>query len=76
MEPISAIAISFALGAGATAGTEVVKSVVKDAYETLKAIIKSRYPTVATRACVRPHRLGARGITRACWEPDQRAPGP
>jgi hypothetical protein len=47
MDPISAIAISLALGAGATAGTEVVKAVVKDAYDNLKKLIKSRYPQVS-----------------------------
>ncbi len=47
MEPISAIAISLALGAGAAAGTEVVKAVVKDAYDKLKALIRSRYPKVS-----------------------------
>jgi hypothetical protein len=47
MEPISAIALSLALGAGATAGTEVVKGVVKDAYEALKGLIKRRYPKVS-----------------------------
>ena len=48
MEPISAIALSLALGAGATAGQEAVKAVVKDAYEALKELIKSRYPRVPT----------------------------
>jgi hypothetical protein len=47
MEPISAIAISLALGAGATAGTEAVKAVVKDAYDKLKELIRSRYPKVS-----------------------------
>jgi len=47
MEPITAIAISLALGASATAGTEVVKAVVKDAYDKLKGLIKSRYPEVS-----------------------------
>jgi hypothetical protein len=46
MEPISAIAISLALGAGATAGAETVKAVVKDAYDALKELIKRRYPKV------------------------------
>ena len=32
MEPISAIALSLALGAGAVAGKEVVSALVKDAY--------------------------------------------
>ncbi len=36
MEPISAIAISLALGAGAIAGKEVVSAFVKDAYTSLK----------------------------------------
>jgi hypothetical protein len=47
MEPISAITISLALGAGATAGTEMVKTVVKDAYDKLKELIRSRYPKVS-----------------------------
>jgi hypothetical protein len=44
MEPISAVVISLALGAGAIAGKEVVSSVVKDAYGKLKELLKSRYP--------------------------------
>jgi hypothetical protein len=47
MEPISAIAISLALGAGATAGKEVVGAVVKDAYSKLKELVRSRYPKVS-----------------------------
>ena len=47
MEPISAIALSVALGAGAIAGKEVVSGVVKDAYAALKGLIRSRYPTVS-----------------------------
>jgi hypothetical protein len=47
MEPISAIALSLALGAGAIAGKEVVGAVVKDAYAALKGLIKSRYPAVS-----------------------------
>jgi hypothetical protein len=47
MEPISAIALSLALGAGAIAGKEVVSAVVKDAYTTLKDLIKKRYPKVS-----------------------------
>jgi hypothetical protein len=47
MEPISAVVISLALGAGATAGKEVVSSVIKDAYGKLKELVKSRYPKVA-----------------------------
>ena len=42
MEPISAVALSLALGAGATAGQEVVSSLVKDAYSALKNLIASR----------------------------------
>jgi hypothetical protein len=37
MEPISAVALSLALGAGAVAGREVVSGLVKDAYTALKA---------------------------------------
>jgi hypothetical protein len=47
MEPISAIAMSLALGAGAVAGKEVVSALVKDAYATLKGLLKSRYPKVS-----------------------------
>ena len=47
MEPISAIAISLALGAGATAGKEVVSAVIKDAYVALKELLKGRYPKVS-----------------------------
>ena len=47
MEPISAIVISLALGAAATAGKEVVSSVVKDAYGKLKELVSSRYPKVS-----------------------------
>jgi hypothetical protein len=48
MEPISAIALSLALGAGATAGKEVVSSLVKDAYSALKSLLNARYPNVQT----------------------------
>ncbi len=48
MEPVSAIALSLALGAGATAGKEAVSAMVKDAYAALKELIKSRYPKVST----------------------------
>jgi hypothetical protein len=48
MEPVSAIALSLALGAGASAGKEAVSAVVKDAYAALKDLIKSRYPRVST----------------------------
>ena len=47
MEPISAIAINLALGAGATAGKEVVSALVKDAYGKLKELVRSRYPKVS-----------------------------
>ena len=47
MEPISAIAISLALGAGAPAGKEVVSALVKDAYGKLKELVRSRYPKVS-----------------------------
>jgi hypothetical protein len=47
MEPISAIALSLALGAGAVAGTTVVSELVKDAYASLKNLVKSRYPNVS-----------------------------
>jgi hypothetical protein len=47
MEPISAIAMSLALGAGAIAGKEAVSALVKDAYAALKGLLKSRYPNYA-----------------------------
>jgi hypothetical protein len=47
MEPIGAIALSLALGAGASAGKEVVSALVKDAYMALKTLIKNRYPKVS-----------------------------
>ena len=47
MEPISAIALSLALGAGAKAGEETVKALVRDAYDKLKDLIKNRYPKVS-----------------------------
>src|SRR5215469_14689821 len=47
MEPIGAIALSLALGAGAIAGKAVVSELVKDAYASLKNLIKSRYPKVS-----------------------------
>jgi hypothetical protein len=46
MEPISAIVLSLALGAGAIASKEVVSALVKDAYTALKDLIKNRYPKV------------------------------
>jgi hypothetical protein len=47
MEPISAIAMSLALGAGAIAGKEVVSAFVRDAYTSLKGLLRSRYPKVS-----------------------------
>jgi hypothetical protein len=47
MDPISAIAMSLALGAGAIAGKELVSAAVKDAYSALKGLLKSRYPKVS-----------------------------
>jgi hypothetical protein len=47
MEPISAVALSLALGAGAIAAREVVSAAVKDAYTALKDLIKNRYPKVS-----------------------------
>jgi hypothetical protein len=47
MEPVSAIALSLALGAGAVAGKEIVSGVVKDTYAALKALVKTRYPRVS-----------------------------
>jgi hypothetical protein len=47
MEPISAVALSLVLAAGAIAGKEVVSALVKDAYTALKDLIKNRYPKVS-----------------------------
>jgi hypothetical protein len=47
MEPISAVVLSLALGAGAVAGKEMVSGLVKDAYTALKDLIKNRYPKVS-----------------------------
>jgi hypothetical protein len=47
MEPIGAIALSLALGAGAVAGKEVVSGLVKDACTALKDLVKKRYPKVS-----------------------------
>jgi hypothetical protein len=47
MEPISAIAMSLALGAGAIAGKEVVSAFVRDAFTSLKELLRSRYPKVS-----------------------------
>ena len=47
MEPISAVALSLALGAGAIAGKAVVSELIRDAYASLKNLIKSRYPKVS-----------------------------
>ncbi len=47
MEPISAVTLSLALGAGVVAGKEVVSALVKDAYTALKDLIKNRYPNVS-----------------------------
>jgi hypothetical protein len=47
MVPISAVALSLALGAGASAGKEVISALVKDAYAALKDLIGNRYPKVS-----------------------------
>src|SRR4051794_30658348 len=47
MEPINAVTLSLALSAGAVAGTELIKAVVKDGYDRLKALVISRYPGVS-----------------------------
>jgi hypothetical protein len=46
MEPISAIAISLALGAHATAWNEA-NDLINDAYSELKELVSSRYPKVS-----------------------------
>ena len=47
MEPIGAVALSLALGAGAVVGKEVVSALIKDAYTALKDLIRNRYPKVS-----------------------------
>ncbi len=47
MEPVSAVALSLALGAAAVAGKEVAGSVARDAYAALKSLIRKRYPKVS-----------------------------
>jgi hypothetical protein len=47
MEPISAVALSLALGAGSIAGKEVVSGLIKDTYTALKNLVKNRYPKVS-----------------------------
>ena len=67
MEPISAIALSLALGAGATAGKEVVGGLVKDAYAALKDRIKQHYPKVSVEQLGkrRNRRAGGRSSRRS-----------
>jgi len=47
MEPISAIALSIALGAAESGGKVLVSAVVKDAYARLKDLLKKRYPKLS-----------------------------
>ncbi len=47
MEPINAIALGLALGAGAVAGKEIVSALVEDASAGPKALIATRYPEVS-----------------------------
>ncbi|MBV8575882.1 MAG: hypothetical protein JOZ58_12715 [Acetobacteraceae bacterium] len=47
MEPISAVVLSLALGAGGIIGKEVVSAAATDAYAALKNLIKRRYPKVS-----------------------------
>jgi hypothetical protein len=47
VEPFSEIALSVALGAGISAGKELVNDLVKDAYATVKKLLKKRYPNVS-----------------------------
>jgi hypothetical protein len=44
MEPASAIAISLALGAEMIARSETIAPTIKDAYDTLRELIRTRYP--------------------------------
>ena len=72
MEPISAISLSLALGAGAVAGKEIVSALVKDAYAGLKARIASRYPEVSVEQLEAAPQSKAR---RAVIEEDLTAAG-
>ena len=72
MEPISAISLSLALGAGAVAGKEIVSALVKDAYAALKARIASRYPEVSVEQLEAAPQSKAR---RAVIEEDLTAAG-
>ncbi len=72
MEPISAVVLSLALGAGATAGKEMVGAVVKDAYTALKELIKRRYPKVSIEQLEQAPELKNR---RAVAEEDLAASG-
>ena len=72
METLSAIALSLALGAGATAGKEVVSAAVKDAYKSLKTLIMSRYPKVSIEQLERAPQSKSR---RAVVEEDLAAAG-
>lgn len=47
MDSVSAIAVSIALGAASAAGTEVVSSAVRDAYDRIKTLLRTRFPTVS-----------------------------
>src|SRR3981081_2949099 len=47
MEPLSAIALSLGLAAGAVAGKAGVSALVKHACAALKDLIKKRYPKVS-----------------------------
>ncbi|MCG2645814.1 MULTISPECIES: hypothetical protein [Bradyrhizobium] len=47
MDSASAIAMALALGAGAVAGKKLVEEVVKDAYQSLKGLVRNRYPAVS-----------------------------
>ncbi len=50
MEPISSIALSLALGAGAVACKEVVNGLVKDGYAALKALQGNRISEQSQKA--------------------------
>ena len=63
MEPISAIVLSLALGAGATATKELASTVVKDTYEALNGLIKRRYPKVSVEQLEQaPQSKSRRGV--------------
>jgi hypothetical protein len=72
MEPISAVALSLALGAASNAGKEMASAMAKDAYAALRNLIKSRYPKVSVDQL--EHAPESKG-RRAVVEEDLKAAG-